>query len=265
VNSPRLAFLICDIPVALIHTHGDYHAIFTRLLQASLDAIPTDKPPTFTLDGFDVTQGIYPPPEAHYDGIIITGSASSVCDDIDWINALIAYTANIITTKPHVKITGICFGHQIVARAMSGQCVHNDSWEVGMTRIGMTHLGQSLFGVETLNINQMHKDHVPALPPGCLLLGSTSTSSIQGMVTFTSGASPSASSPSELLPRVHVLTLQGHPEYTDDMVEAVIVRRLASGALSAQDAAGARARMGQANEGVSVVGRAIWGMFGAKV
>jgi len=147
---PRLALLICDIPVALIHTHGDYHAIFTRLLQASLDAISTDKPPSFTLDGFDVTQGIYPPPKAHYDGIIITGSASSVCDDIDWINALIAYTANIITTKPHVKITGICFGHQIVARAMSGQCVHNDSWEVGMTRIGMTHLGQSLFGVETL-------------------------------------------------------------------------------------------------------------------
>lgn len=46
---------------------------------------------------------------------------------------------------------GICFGHQIIARAMGGECVPNDGkWEIGITTVDLTPLGQSIFGASTL-------------------------------------------------------------------------------------------------------------------
>ena len=47
--------------------------------------------------------------------------------------------------------TGICFGHQIVARALGGECVPNGgNWEVGLTKIDLTETGKKLFGVSEL-------------------------------------------------------------------------------------------------------------------
>jgi hypothetical protein len=65
-----------------------------------------------------------------------------------------------------------------------------------------------------------------------------------------------------LLPRLHILTVQGHPEFTDGIIEALVQMRLKSGVLKEGDVEQARARMGWKNEGVDVVGRAIWGVFG---
>jgi GMP synthase-like glutamine amidotransferase len=47
--------------------------------------------------------------------------------------------------------TGICFGHQIVARALGGECVPNGGkWEVAITEVALTDLGQRIFGVPTI-------------------------------------------------------------------------------------------------------------------
>jgi hypothetical protein len=47
--------------------------------------------------------------------------------------------------------TGICFGHQIVARAVGGECVPNSGkWEIGTTHVDLSPIGQSLFGSPTL-------------------------------------------------------------------------------------------------------------------
>lgn len=46
---------------------------------------------------------------------------------------------------------GICFGHQIVARALGGSCVPNDGrWEIGPCEIDMTDLGKQIFGLDVL-------------------------------------------------------------------------------------------------------------------
>jgi hypothetical protein len=73
----RLALLICDTPIALLDTYGDYNVIYRTHLRASLDAIEGDKPSQFTLDGYDVVKGVYPADDAHYDGVVITGSGAS--------------------------------------------------------------------------------------------------------------------------------------------------------------------------------------------
>lgn len=46
---------------------------------------------------------------------------------------------------------GICFGHQIIARAMGKECVPNDGkWEVGVTEVTLTDIGKQLFGAPTI-------------------------------------------------------------------------------------------------------------------
>jgi GMP synthase-like glutamine amidotransferase len=57
--------------------------------------------------------------------------AASAYKDIPWINQLVEFVSSIIDKHPKVKIVGICFGHQIVARAMGGQVIKNPlGWEV---------------------------------------------------------------------------------------------------------------------------------------
>ena len=73
----RLALLICDTPLpAIVQTHGDYLAIFTRYFRASLP----DPQVEFSLDGFDVVhKQEYPPLDGGYDGVVITGSGRYLC------------------------------------------------------------------------------------------------------------------------------------------------------------------------------------------
>lgn len=48
-------------------------------------------------------------------------------------------------------IIGICFGSQIVARALGGAVVPNrDIWEIGVTDIQTTYMGKLIYGVEKL-------------------------------------------------------------------------------------------------------------------
>jgi GMP synthase-like glutamine amidotransferase len=44
----------------------------------------------------------------------------------------------------------MCFGHQIIARALGGECVPNDQLEIGPTLIDLTDLGKSIFEVGKL-------------------------------------------------------------------------------------------------------------------
>lgn len=50
-----------------------------------------------------------------------------------------------------IALPGICFGHQIVARALGKDCVPNSGrWEVGITPIDLTETGKKIFGTDKL-------------------------------------------------------------------------------------------------------------------
>lgn len=66
------------------------------------------------------------------------------------IGAPAARTLYILSVSDEFPIVGICFGHQIVGRALGGGCVLNKKWEVGPTPLALTDLGKEIFGVETL-------------------------------------------------------------------------------------------------------------------
>jgi GMP synthase-like glutamine amidotransferase len=144
---------------------------------------------------------------------------------------------------------------------------------MGPTTIQLTDIGKQLFGhSDTLvcttklntsiyhanlyilkNIQQMHRDHVPTVPPSFHLLGSSPTSYNQGMVRFSSGANPSTP-----LPPIQIITIQGHPEFNEPIVTGIIKQRLRSGSITQEAAADAEARRFWKTDGVDIVGKVIW-------
>jgi len=255
MNSPtavRIALLKCgDLKGKAYEQNGGYNEIYNNWLHAS---IPNPLVHKFTLDSYDVVQEVYPN-EDRYDCIMLTGSAASAHEDSPWINTLVRYIAHVAENKPYIKIVGICFGHQIISRALGGECVPNGGiWEIGPTSIRLTEIGKQFFGrSDTLNIQQMHRDHVPTVPPSFYLLGSSPTSYNQGMVRFSSGANPSTP-----LPPVQIITIQGHPEFNEPIITAIIRQRTESGHISHEAATDAERRRFWRTDGVYIVGKAIW-------
>lgn len=56
-----------------------------------------------------------------------------------------------------VALVGICFGHQIIARALGGQVERNaGAWEVSVDQVDLTPEGQKIFGVEKIVKQHTH-------------------------------------------------------------------------------------------------------------
>lgn len=124
----------------------------------------------------------------------------------------------------------------------------------------------------------MHRDHVPYVPPGFLLLGSSPVAPVQGLIRLYQTSPPSASSvPSSTATsrletdpdaaavepgRIHIFTVQGHPEFTGEIVNAIIDAREHSGVMSADAVRQGRERAFRNHEGIGAIGRAIWRVLG---
>ncbi|KAI0635143.1 class I glutamine amidotransferase-like protein [Trametes polyzona] len=257
----KIAVFLCDTPLpAVLAANGDYGAIFESLFRRSLEAIG-DPGAEFVVDSYDVrNEQVYPKDIDQYDAVLLTGSAASAYENLDWINRLVDYVRFLAKEKPHVRIFGICFGHQIVARALGGECVPNDGkWEIGVTEIGLTDVGKKLFGVDKLNLEQMHRDHVPAVPPSFHLLGSTDVSVNQGMVQLYPNASPENVAPEN----IHIFTVQGHPEFHKAITQEIVRARHSTGALDKSLVEDYERRADWRNDGPSVVGKVLWDMLRA--
>lgn len=144
----------------------------------------------------------------------------------------------------------------------------------------LTEIGQRIFGVKLLvrvneiflvaqnidsfsgiysqNIQEMHRDHVPAVLPGFELLGSTNVCRNQGMVKFI----PDASGELANLSDIQILTVQGHPEFTASIVSKVVGIRADKGIFTPEFARDAIKRNILRNDGVEVIARAVWEILG---
>lgn len=105
----------------------------------------------------------------------------------------------------------------------------------------------------------MHRDHVPGLPPNFHLLGSTAISMNQGMVRFSTTEKPLTLA----LEDINIFTVQGHPEFTESIVSAIVDVRAKSGVIDAKIAEEAIRRKDDRNDGC-VIGKAIWKILGVQ-
>ncbi|CAG8502475.1 12326_t:CDS:2 [Acaulospora colombiana] len=206
----RLVFLLADTPIPeVVERYGDYGKLFSRLLQKAIESGP-NKNLTLKIQSFEVQKMEFPDRNEllETDGIIISGSSASAYDDIPWINRLTDFTKFLIENHPNVKIIGVCFGHQIIAKAMGGKVIKNPiGWEVAVTEILLNEDGRKFF-----NTDKKFLDHVCLVPPDFTNLGSTEISSIQGMVKGN-----------------HVFTIQGHPEFVGGVVKELVKHRQKKG------------------------------------
>jgi hypothetical protein len=61
---------------------------------------------------------------------------------------------------------------------------------------------------------------------------------------------------------VQILTLQGHPEFTNAISSLVVDAREANGAMDKATASLSRSRANWRNDGTGPIGKAIWGVLG---
>jgi GMP synthase-like glutamine amidotransferase len=215
----RICMLNADVPVPKVvaERSSTYGQIFHKLIATT--AARTSPHVTIKSQDYDVRKGEYPESLSDVDLILITGSASSAYDDLDWIRRLDLYVLDVYVNHPRVKMFGSCFGHQLICQSLLKQFgvkVEPDTngWELGVQEITLekpfreamkkdhqADWASSIDQVDKIRLQFVHHDHVvlpspETLPSSWMTVGSTQHCAIQGVYE-----------------KGRVFTLQGHFEF----------------------------------------------------
>jgi hypothetical protein len=150
----RIAILECDTPLLGTRSkYGGYGGVFTSLLKSGADALSypgLTSSSGLELSIYDVVNTQTYPNLSDIDAILITGSKHDSFNNDPWIVKLVEFTEKLLKQR-RVRIIGVCFGHQIVGRAMGSKLGRNEKgWEASVTAIDLTKRGQEIFGQNSL-------------------------------------------------------------------------------------------------------------------
>lgn len=100
--------------------------------------------------------------------IIISGSMYDAHGSDEWILKLVRLLQDLWKTRPAMRFSGVCFGHQILCRMLgsSVEGTFSGRWELAHTPLQLTELGQQLFRTQDpkIHLHQMHQDQVTTVP-----------------------------------------------------------------------------------------------------
>jgi len=209
----RVGILQCDsVRPELQPRFGDYPDMFRSLLTTERVQ------PEFRVH--DLTRDRFPGSVDECDAWLVTGSKWCVNDGEDWIEQAHRFVLEVHRqTRP---LVGICFGHQMVARALGGRVERAEvGWGAGLhTARIIEHRPWMQPARETLSLLVSHQDQVTEPPPELECLA---THDFCPYDMFQLGD--------------HILTLQGHPEFDPEYSRTLIeIRREQIGAEQAQAA-----------------------------
>ncbi|MFW3615909.1 glutamine amidotransferase-related protein [Billgrantia antri] len=186
----RIGLLQCDdVAPELREAHGNYPEMFAALFQR-VD-------PTLEFQVWRCLDGEIPDDIDAVDAWMTTGSKYGVNDGLAWVDELCDFVRELWRAgKP---LVGICFGHQLMAKALGGEVVKSDrGWGVGMSFNRVTARAEWMEPWQPgLDLLVSHQDQIEALPPEATVVGG-----------------------SDFCPHYlmqignHFLGVQGHPEFT---------------------------------------------------
>ncbi len=163
------------------------------------------------------------PHPAESAGIIVTGSHSMITDDPPWSLRVEKWIPSVI--RADVPFLGICYGHQLLARAAGGEAgYHPAGKEFGTVPVHLLPpcandpLFASLPG--TFPVHATHSQSVLRLPPGAVRLAANT---YEHNHAFRVG---------------NAWGVQFHPEYTADIMRSYITedaRNLAAAGINVAD------------------------------
>nr|XP_043628798.1 gamma-glutamyl peptidase 5-like [Erigeron canadensis] len=200
----RYAVLLCAEDSEYVKKiYGGYFGVFVKMLAEEGEI----------WDVFRVCNGHFPSDDeiGVYDGFVISGSCSDAHGNDVWICKLLVLLNKLDLLNK--KVLGICFGHQVLARALGGKVTRATSgWDIGIRNINLSTSTKTLANLKLptrLSLIECHRDEVCELPPKVEVLASSDKT---GVEMFRYGN--------------HIMGIQGHPEYTKDILMQLIDRLL---------------------------------------
>jgi len=152
-------------------------SVALAVLDASVGETPAESNLRRELDAsltvYKLSDGEFPPSVSaadwRFDGVVISGSQTSVYDDRDWIHEATEWVRRV--HRSDVPVLGICWGHQFLAQALGGRVADMNEYELGyeqIVRVGDDPLFEGL--PETFTSFETHADRVVELPAGAATL-----------------------------------------------------------------------------------------------
>jgi GMP synthase-like glutamine amidotransferase len=158
--------------------------------------------------------GELPQDPAECDAWIVTGSKASANDETPWMLELEAFIRS--TAEQAVPMIGICFGHQLMAKARGGRVerTQGNKWGMGINLyVAYADNGPKpdWMSKDEIRLQAMHQDQVVQLPPQTQCLAG-SDHCPNGVILYSGNA----------------LSMQLHPEIRADFSRYLINQRKGS-------------------------------------
>ncbi len=191
-------------PIRLIS--GDYDRWFRRSVGLQSN-VRFDVHQTFQRQGL-------PRSARGYDAVVMTGSPLSVTQVEPWMRKAADFM--IDAAERGTPVLGVCFGHQLLCRALGAKVVRNpEGREIGTIEIRVSRAGREdgLFSglPERLVVQATHEDITVAPPPSLQVLASNDNTALQA---FAYGK--------------HLRGVQFHPELSPEGMRNLVHSRSAA-------------------------------------
>lgn len=193
----KLGILQCDRIGDEFLSHGQYPERFAALLAPVY--------PQITFKVFDAEYYELPSDIDAADAYLITGSRYGVNDGFAWIAQLEDFVRKLHLSEK--KLIGICFGHQLIAKALGGKVTRwPKGWAVGISSNQVIQYKPWMNPAQSeFNLLASHQDQVMELPVGAEILASSDFCPYY-MLQIGS----------------NILSIQGHPEFTKSFSEELM-------------------------------------------
>ncbi|PID49389.1 MAG: GMP synthase [Proteobacteria bacterium] len=190
-------------PEELADRYDSYAVMFQTLLRAQAA--------DFSFKSYAVLEHEFPKSPKDCDAWLITGSKHGAYENLPWIHTLKDFIRTV--NQARVPMVGICFGHQIIAAALGGVVDKSaKGWGIGIHEYHLQKAAtKAMEGLDSFRIYAMHQDQVIQCPPDAEVVA---TSAFCEYAALFYGD--------------HILTFQGHPEFTDHFEQELLKLRKGS-------------------------------------